>query len=110
MRQRHRRSIILIIILDSSCVISELFTIVIFVEGEGCAAGHNPDDRDHHSHRQKGIARRLQFISLVLVTNLEACRVIAVNWHQNHQCGLKKGGNYHSEDNAEDLYPEFVVF
>ena len=36
----------ILVLLDSPCAVSELLTVVILVEGEGGAAGSDPDDND----------------------------------------------------------------
>ena len=54
----------------------------------------------------EGVARDLKPL---IVTDLQAGRVVAVDGHQDHESGLEEGGDDDGENDAEDLDPELIV-
>ena len=91
----------------SSRAIPELFAVVILIEGKRSAAGCNPDQGHEHGDVDECITRRVKHIFLA---DLDARRVVPIDWHQDHQSRLQERGNDHRQDNAGYLDPELIVF
>ena len=91
----------------SSRAIPELLAVVVLIEGKRSAARCNPDDGDEHGDVDEGVARRFKHVFLA---DLNARRVVSIDWHQDHQSRLQERGNDHRQNYAGYLDPELVVF
>ena len=40
---------------------------------------------------------------------MDACSVVAVNWHQDHQCSLQERRDDNGQNDPSNLNPELVV-
>ena len=97
--------------LSGSGAVAKLFAVVILVEGKAGAAGGNPYQRHQYDQIDEGVARRLKFDGIVrlVIANLDACSIVAVNWHQDHKCGLQERRDDDCQNDSNDLNPELVV-
>ena len=93
------------------CAVAEFFAIVVLIEGEAGAARGDPNKCYHNEDIDEGVAWDFELLCVCwIIADLQASRIVAIDWHQDHERRLQERRHNDGQNNPEHLHPELIVF